>query len=103
MVQDRVEVEIGDGEFVIEPIDSRVRNQGFETYRAACGDPGSASGEVVWEFALSRGDLARAHPNSNQARLGPGYFFIEAEQKAWENDTRVHHRTWHERITRDGL
>jgi hypothetical protein len=75
MVQDRVEVEIGDGEFVIEPIDLRVRNQGFGTYRAACGDPGSASGEVVWEFALSRGDLARAHPNSNPARLGPGVFF----------------------------
>jgi putative CocE/NonD family hydrolase len=105
LVEDRVELRIGDGdgEFVIETIDLSVRNQGFETYRVTADDPDSVSGEVTWEYSMSRGDWRVRTKTQTRLSSDREAFSIEAEQEAWEGDFRVHHKSWRERIPRDGV
>jgi hypothetical protein len=105
MVEDRVELQVGDGdgEFLVEAIDLTVRNQGFETYRVTSDDPDSASGEVTWEYSMSRGDWNLRTKTQTRLTSDRQAFHIEARLEAWEGDARVSEKTWRERIPRDGL
>ncbi|MGD8419852.1 MAG: CocE/NonD family hydrolase, partial [Gammaproteobacteria bacterium] len=105
MVEDRVELQVGDGdgEFLIEAIDLRVRKQGFETYRVTSEDPDSVSGEVAWEYSMSRGDWNLRTRTQTRLTSDCQAFHIEARLEAWEGDDLVKEKSWHERIPRNGL
>ncbi len=89
------------GRFRLTAIDLTIRGRGTERYRIDPEDPTSASGEVVWEWEMSRGDWRVATRTETRLTCDADSFRIDARLEAREGDETAHEEEWHERIPRN--
>jgi hypothetical protein len=64
-------------------------------------DPASATGQVTWEFGVSRGDWSMRSVTETTLSVEPGAFRVRARLRAWLAGRQVFQRDWDERIARD--
>ncbi|HUF86690.1 MAG TPA: CocE/NonD family hydrolase [Thermohalobaculum sp.] len=89
------------GTYRLAAIDLTIRSRGTERYRVHPEDPTSASGEVVWEWEMSRGDWRVATRTETRLICDAESFHIRARLEAREGDWPAHVQEWDEAIPRN--
>jgi hypothetical protein len=108
----RVERSLGDGTASLvhredsgpvryDGIDLVVRRGAQEGFHITEGDPLSATAEMRRRFELQRGELRLATDERLALACDARDFIVTASLEAFEDDTRIFSRQWHERIPRD--
>ncbi len=89
------------GRYRLVGIDLTIHSRATESYRVHPEDPASASGEVVWEWEMSRGDWRVTTRTATRLTCDAHDFRIEARLEAREGGELVHEQDWDERIPRN--
>ena len=89
------------GVYRISEIDLTIRSIGTERYRVDAEDPASASGEVVWEWEMSRGDWRVTTRTETRLTCDAENFRVRARLEAREGDELAHRQAWDETIPRN--
>ena len=95
-----LEVIQDNGTRTLEDIDLTLSDATREVYEQIDGDPARVSGEVVADFRLGRGDWQIATRTRTRLEADADAFYVEASLDAWESQTPVFSRHWHQRIPR---
>ena len=74
-----------------------------EQYRTLPWDPLSTRADIHWQYRVERAPWSVAVDSHLQVHADAQWFYIEAQQQAWENGVQVHHRTWSRRVARVAL
>jgi hypothetical protein len=89
------------GYWRITDIDLTIRGRVTERFRVHPEDPTSASGEVVWDWEMSRGDWKVSTRTETLLTCDSENFRIRARQEAREGDEIADERDWDETIPRN--
>ncbi|PSW16933.1 peptidase S15 [Photobacterium sanctipauli] len=71
-----------------------------EKYIILPNDPTSAQVETKWVHTVSREKWNYKVESTQKLHSDKSYFYLEAEQIAWEDDIEVHRKVWSEKIDR---
>ncbi|SDP32729.1 CocE/NonD family hydrolase [Desulforhopalus singaporensis] len=71
-----------------------------ERYAIVPDDPTSAEVETSWTHTVSRDDWHYRVKSNQKLRCDKHFFYLDAEQVAWEGENEVHRKSWSEKIDR---
>jgi putative CocE/NonD family hydrolase len=71
-----------------------------ERYSILPKDPTSAEVDTSWTHTVSRENWQYRVESHQKLRCDTSYFYLDAEQIAWEGDKEVHRNSWSEKIDR---
>lgn len=74
-----------------------------ESYSILPERPNSARAECKWRHSLRRGDWATRVESRLVVHCDQEFFYVEAEQEAFEGPRSVHRREWREKVARGVL
>ena len=101
--ESRLEVVNDVGVYRIDRIGLEIETRAEETYSARADDYESLRGETRWMRRFKRGDWEVRTIATTVLTSDRHSFRIQAQLDAYEGDTRVHSRSWDERIERDHI
>lgn len=99
---DSYEMQICDGAGTTHIVanDLTISDRGEERYAVCGNDFSGVTGEVCWEYAMSRGDWSVRSVTETRLTADAQSWHIEARLRAWEGDELAHEQIWDERILR---
>ncbi len=89
------------GYYRITDIDLTIRGRSTERFRVHPENPASASGAVVWDWEMSRGDWRVTTRTETRLTCDAENFRIRARLEAREGEALAHEQDWDETIPRN--
>jgi hypothetical protein len=74
-----------------------------EQYRTLPWDPLSTQADIQWHYRVGRGEWMVEVESRLSVHADAEWFYVEAEQTAWENGQLEHRRQWSKRVARVAL